>query len=143
MDIQDRRKIQVDSRQCQFRSGSMTQLMCRIRIVSFTDGGGSGKMGERRRQAMDSAAFLVDGDKRRLCRSALPKAATQRQDLPRRATVMAEQDKSAEGALFERQSFFARQGFTLAADHKHLTDLLPQRFHRAHYNNLDNLLANV
>ena len=56
---------------------------------------------------------------------------------------MAEQDKSAEGALFERQAFFAGQGFTLAADHKHLTDLLLQRFHRAHYNNLDNLLANV
>src|SRR6266508_5734278 len=116
MDIQDRRKIQVDSRQCQFRSGCMTQLTSHIRVVSFTDGGRSGKMGKRRRQAMDSAAFLVDGDKRRLCRSTLPKAATQRQDLPRRATVMAEQDKPAEGALLERQAFFARQGFTLTAE---------------------------
>ena len=75
MDIQDRRKIQVDSRQCQFRSGCMTELISHIRVVSFPDGRRSGKMGKRRRQAMDSAAFLVDGDKRRLCRSALPKAA--------------------------------------------------------------------
>jgi hypothetical protein len=121
----------------------VTELISRIRVVSFTDGRRSGKMGKRRRQAMDSTAFLVDGDKRRLCRSAWPKAAAQRQDLPRRATVMAEQDKPAEGVLFERQALCACEGFTLAADHKHLTDLLLQRRHRGHYNNLDNLLTNV
>ena len=70
----------------------MTELIGETRIVACADGRRSGKLSKRRRQAMDSAAFLIDGDERRLWRRALPKTTTQGQDLARLATIKMKYD---------------------------------------------------
>jgi deoxyguanosine kinase len=86
-------------------------------------------MSKRRRQAMHSSAFLIDGDKRRRFRSAFPEAAAQGEKPVRLAAIICKQDKSAKSALLEHESLFVAQAFALATDHEHLTDLLPQAFH--------------
>src|SRR5919108_1686308 len=101
-----------------------------IRIVACANGRRSGKLSKRRRQTLDSTAFLVDGDKRRLVRSTLPEISTQGEDLARLTEITAEKNKSAERAFFKGQLFFARQRFAPAANQKQLTDFLAERLHR-------------
>jgi hypothetical protein len=81
------------------------------------------------RQAMDAAAFLVDGDKRRLTGRAIPKVAAQRQDLPGRAAVAAKKNRAAKLKFGKNEPFFMAEALVPAANHDHLADFFAQRFH--------------
>jgi hypothetical protein len=101
---------------------SATYSKGEIGIGCFADNSRGRKMAERRRQTMDSSAFLINGDERKIA-GGLRERATQRMDLRRIAAITAEENKSAKIVGLADVQFGCRQFIRANTHHQHLTDL--------------------
>ena len=129
IDVQHRGEVQIDADDSELGRGCPAGSIGEIAVVARADPGRGGKVGERPGQAMDISALLVDGDKRRLTRCAVPKIAAQRQDLPRLAAISTEKNKAAKIVFGKNQSLVPAEALAPAADHDHLADFFPEQFH--------------
>src|SRR5215831_3900010 len=68
-------EVDVDPRQAELDGSCVARLVSEARIAPFADARSEGKMGERRRQPVGGAAFLVNGNKRRRIRKNFPQRA--------------------------------------------------------------------